>query len=414
MSLIHANELMLSTIFMARWRPSLGMSRLWKRVPGTTVRMRCAFIAPKPSKPSMPECLLSLRIMRIATFVNVSLWETLNRSISADLAVVSTNGDSATHKSFIGNRAFNQCDAGRLALSMRSYGQYLQPEQLSVAPVGTPRQWCGLYNIADAHLLIRNISSWQLWPSVKPISHLAQVLVSYVRSLYTHAMSYDTILLFLLTALFSPIFSALSIDQPSTLDQFNISTLDLAQNGNLSLLLPKVANLSGSYRCIPSSKYLPWTKRPTLRDCGGAIRRLPSSGDINIFKRKNRANPLYDIPKESTVGSCKVTVNLTEHASTAWSSWVEIGLAATEASLACIKGDYTGGSTTCGEQDKLNVTLAWVKNSDPDGLYSANGLNLPDLDVHNASTGKGTEWWAVEDRRIQNWRFNKGSCASNY
>jgi len=200
-------------------------------------------------------------------------------------------------------------------------------------------------------------------------------------------MSYKTIRLFLLAALFSPFSSALSITQPNNIDQFNISTLSLLQNGNLSLLLPKVANLSGTVRCIPSSR-LPWTRRPSLRDCGGAIRRLPSSGDIAEFKKRNTRNPLYNLPVDFTVGSCKVTINLTEHATSAWSSWVEIGLAAIGEALACIKKESTGGSTTCGEQDKINIDLSWV-SSDPD-FYSGSGPDLTDLEVYKALTG-GTE-----------------------
>lgn len=179
-------------------------------------------------------------------------------------------------------------------------------------------------------------------------------------------MSYDKLLLFLLAAFFSPLSSALSLPQPTALDDSSVSTLDLMRNGNLSLLLPKIANLSGTYSCIPSHPYLPWTRRPGLQSCGGAIRRLPSSGDIGEFRRVNRANPLFELPRDFTVGSCKVTVSLSDRARAAWSSWVEIGLAATEATIACMKKENTGGNTTCGEQDKIDVRLAWVRNSDPD------------------------------------------------
>lgn len=189
-------------------------------------------------------------------------------------------------------------------------------------------------------------------------------------------MSYNTLLLLLLATFISPFSSASSIPHTNTLNQFNVSAMGMLEHGNLSQLLPKVANLSGTYKCIPSSKYLPWTRRPGFQDCGRAIRRLPSTGDINIFRRVNRANPLYQLPRDTTVGSCKVTVNLSEHGVTAWSSWVEIGLAATQLTIGCMKKEFTGGNTTCGEQDKIDVMLQWVKNRDPDDVFSADGPDL--------------------------------------
>lgn len=178
-------------------------------------------------------------------------------------------------------------------------------------------------------------------------------------------MSFDTILLFLLVALFSPTVSTLHIppDVPPIL-QPNISALSFLSAGsssniNMTQLPSRIANLTGAYNCIPSSKYMPFTRRPTVRDCGGAIRRLPSEGKIEEFK--NRARYPYRLPEERQVGSCKVTVQFASHAVSAVSSWLEIGLSATEMALACIKGDDTGGQTTTGEQDKIEVTLSWTK-----------------------------------------------------
>ena len=132
----------------------------------------------------------------------------------------------------------------------------------------------------------------------------------------------------------------------------NIISANKTDNTTLVETIGKVANLTGAYSCIPNAKYLPWTKRnPSLQDCGGALRGLPSSGDIRTFSLS--AVYPYELPIDRVVGSCKVTVEFTRYASSARSSWTEIGLAGTEMALACMKGTDTGGTTTTGDQDKF-------------------------------------------------------------
>ena len=175
-----------------------------------------------------------------------------------------------------------------------------------------------------------------------------------------------TRLLGLLAALLSPGVLSLSIPQDPSISQ-NADALDLMRYENITFLQTpgRVANLTGAYGCIPSSKYIPWTRRPSLRDCGGAIRRLPSSGDIQDFKPRNRYP--FHLPETRTIGSCKVTVDFVKGVTAVRSSWLEIGLSATEMALGCIKGnEYTGGHTTTGDQDKIEIDLAWVKHDGPD------------------------------------------------
>ena len=164
----------------------------------------------------------------------------------------------------------------------------------------------------------------------------------------------------LLLAFGSRVAQSLSLSQHST----PANVPDLANNTTWLEYPEQVANLTGQYGCIPSSKFQPWTKRPSLRDCGGAIRRLPSSPDIGTFGPKSLFP--FCIPTDATVGSCKVTVGFSGAIQSVRSSWTEIGLSAVELALGCIKKEYTGGSTTTGPQDLIKVELVFVKGSDPD------------------------------------------------
>lgn len=96
---------------------------------------------------------------------------------------------------------------------------------------------------------------------------------------------------------------------------------------------------------------------------------------------------MYRMPQEVTVGSCKVTVQLKEGTQSAVSSWTEIGTAATESILGCMKGTHTGGLTTCGDQDKVEIRLDWVKNDDPEDMLMGDGPEMTDREVYQALTG---------------------------
>ena len=148
--------------------------------------------------------------------------------------------------------------------------------------------------------------------------------------------------------------SSLSVPQASV----------LSQSQNQLQPLSQISNLTGSYTCIPSSKFSPYTRRPSLRDCGGTIVRLPSSADIETFK--TRAVFPFQLPVNREIGSCKITVGFASHATSCRSSWTEIGLAATAMSLACIKGSNTGGVAYTGDQTKIVISLDYIKNPDPD------------------------------------------------
>ena len=169
-----------------------------------------------------------------------------------------------------------------------------------------------------------------------------------------------------LASLLAPSVCSLSIPPDPSIWQ-NADVLDLIRYENMtSLASPgRVTNLTGAYGCIPSAKYSPFTRRPTIRDCGGAIRRLPSGGDIHVFSARD-VYPYY-LPQSREVGSCRATVGFVEGVTSVRSSWLEIGLSATEMLLGCIKGEkYTGGHTTTGDQDKLLIDLAWIKHDGPD------------------------------------------------
>ena len=170
----------------------------------------------------------------------------------------------------------------------------------------------------------------------------------------------------LLASLLSPSAFALIVPQASGLSQANVLALGTVQSDNMTLLeLPgKVANLTGTFHCIPSSKLKPWTKRPSLRDCSRALRQLPSGSDIHTFS--HRAMFPFQLPTDTTVGSCKASVFFHREKTSCRSSWTEIGLAALELALACKKGDDTGGNTTTGAQDLIEVKLEWHKDPDPD------------------------------------------------
>lgn len=188
-------------------------------------------------------------------------------------------------------------------------------------------------------------------------------------------MFYSNFFLYLLIDLSSSSAFALSVPRASTLSPTNDLALDLAPLGPMVLLHPlsAISNLTGAYTCIPSSKYKPWTSRPTVRDCGGAIVRLPSGGDISEFKA--RAQNPFMLPVDREIGSCKITVGLAREATSARSSWTEIGLAATAMSQACIKGTRTGGRVFTGDQNKIEVALDYVKGFDPEYATGGSGTS---------------------------------------
>lgn len=96
---------------------------------------------------------------------------------------------------------------------------------------------------------------------------------------------------------------------------------------------------------------------------------------------------MYRMPQVVPFGSCKVTVDLKPGSSSCMSSWTEIGMAATESILACMKGTHTGGTSTCGEQDKIDIKLEWIKNDDPEDLQLGDGPEMTDAQVYQALTG---------------------------
>lgn len=206
-------------------------------------------------------------------------------------------------------------------------------------------------------------------------------------------MLYDPLLLFFLTALFSPLSFALNLPQATTLNQFNTTVWNLIQEANASQLRSNISSnvtsLSGTFGCITGSKYIPFTRRPRLRDCGGAMRRMPSLPDIAVFKLLDRTTPVYQLPEYYEEGSCLIKINFTEHALSEISTWTEIGLAAVQESIACIKGTHTGGLATCGEQNKITVDLKWQHSTDPEDGYLSEEDDRPmtDLEIYNALTG---------------------------
>ncbi|KAL6717118.1 SWI/SNF chromatin-remodeling complex subunit [Lecanora helva] len=98
---------------------------------------------------------------------------------------------------------------------------------------------------------------------------------------------------------------------------------------------------------------------PTSRNCAIALRALPSVQAIGPFHVGGPADD-FQLPLTMSYGTCTVAVELAMGRDNETSSWMQIGLAATQLSMACVDAggqEGMGGRTTAGAGNGIVVTV---------------------------------------------------------
>ena len=130
---------------------------------------------------------------------------------------------------------------------------------------------------------------------------------------------------------------------------------------NTNLLVHDVetnlTNPNSNFVCLPRPAYTT-TIYPHLENCAGVLRALPSDGEEAIF-HSGGADDGYKLPLFERYKDCEVLVETIRPNVAPVSSWVEIGLAATELNMACFTslGTAPGATTFCGGRDMVKITL---------------------------------------------------------
>lgn len=127
--------------------------------------------------------------------------------------------------------------------------------------------------------------------------------------------------------------------------------------------------------CIPKAWH--GDLRPHFADCGQAVRLLATGSKMEDFTSKTPGRTQCQLPTSMAFGSCRIRVELAEGIIKERTSWMEIGLAATELLIACFDGakTKTGGVTQAGEYNKINIHVVKLKDYDdvaaPVGMATA-------------------------------------------
>lgn len=118
-------------------------------------------------------------------------------------------------------------------------------------------------------------------------------------------------------------------------------------------------NATNSGFGICDSLQTPVSSRPTFTDCQQAIRhRLPYSPGKGTFHNDGDIDA-FSLPVYKSWGSCNITIILGGNGSrTEESSWLEIGMAATEVNEVCRIGEGSGGKIMVGVKNGI-----WIKLS---------------------------------------------------
>ncbi|MCJ1461291.1 hypothetical protein MMC28_011673 [Mycoblastus sanguinarius] len=129
---------------------------------------------------------------------------------------------------------------------------------------------------------------------------------------------------------------------------------------------PLIQPSNNDFNCVPT-----WSLRPNTvntRVCGGAIVLLPSShavGDFHYGPPPDR----YELPIIKQYSYCRVVVELMSGFASEESSWLGVGVAASNLNIACGKTSqemgYKNGWTNAGEHDGIRITLEWAKPLPP-------------------------------------------------
>lgn len=136
------------------------------------------------------------------------------------------------------------------------------------------------------------------------------------------------------------------------------------------------ADLTGAIKCDPSG----WRySRPTFKDCGIAVRRLPDSiaeGDFH----NGGANDKWKLPMDAPFGTCHVRIDLPGgDGSTERCSWLGISNAASQLNIACHTSGprkwKTGGWSTVGDHSRIFIRLTREPDSAVLGGNNATVIN---------------------------------------
>lgn len=146
--------------------------------------------------------------------------------------------------------------------------------------------------------------------------------------------------------------------------QLQLLLLGACQVAN-ALRLPKKRALSCDHSVVHAN-------RPTVSDCGTAVRLFPHDTVEGIFHH-NGADDHFRLPLMAIFGTCRAAVDL--NAGNDSSNWRRISNAAVALKLACMEsaadGPYvTGGWTTIGPEDGIIITLSKAQ-----GLHGIHGSN---------------------------------------
>ena len=101
-----------------------------------------------------------------------------------------------------------------------------------------------------------------------------------------------------------------------------------------------------------------WTVFPTQKDCASAMRALPTVPDITTFHTGGDDDG-YKLPTFERFKNCEILIEGLGPSGISRSSWIEVGLAATELSLACLDNEHSspGGVTYTGAANGIKITL---------------------------------------------------------
>lgn len=110
--------------------------------------------------------------------------------------------------------------------------------------------------------------------------------------------------------------------------------------------------------CYPNHRDV--TGRPSVQDCLGAIRRLPSSHTHGTFHDPSRGDDQFKLPVSKSSGLCQVLIEL-KTLLPEDGTWLGLNLAATQLAIACADPQgyigKRGGWTDTGDNDKIRIYL---------------------------------------------------------
>lgn len=152
--------------------------------------------------------------------------------------------------------------------------------------------------------------------------------------------------------------------------QLHLLLLGAYQAAN-ALQLPKAPVKVGA-RATHCDHTLVHSQRPTVIDCGKAVRRLPHDTTEGFFHYDGLIDH-FRLPFVAFSGTCGVSVDL--RANDDISSWRWISNAAVALKVACMdltfaQPQVTGGWTTVGAESGIIISLSMAQ-----GLHGAHGSN---------------------------------------